>query len=100
MFPKHEMNMFYDFGEPDDQEWLIDEIITHYWNGRKLEFLVKWNLGDETWEPFESCKELEALDKYLELKGLKDDEWNKLPRSGSTTTRTERKSSVTTREMT
>ena len=70
--------MFYDFGNPDDAEWLVDEIVAHKWEGRRIQFLVKWNLGDSTWEPYDHCKELEALDTYLELHGVKD--WRKLPR--------------------
>ena len=27
-------------------------------------------LGDVTWEPLAECKELEALDEYLELRGV------------------------------
>ena len=27
-------------------------------------------LGDVTWEPLAECKELEALDEYLELHGV------------------------------
>ena len=36
-----------------------------------MEFQVKWMAGDVTWEPLSSCKELEALDSYLELQGAK-----------------------------
>lgn len=39
-----------------------------------LEFQVHWTLGDVTWEPLArlaSCKELAALDEYLELYGAK-----------------------------
>ena len=32
-----------------------------------LELQVKWMVGDITWEPLSSCKDLEALDIYLEL---------------------------------
>ena len=35
-----------------------------------LEFQVRWTLGDVTWEPLAECKELEALDEYLELHGV------------------------------
>jgi len=41
----------------------------HRWVGNKVEFLVKWNLGDSTWEPHAHCRDLEALDDYLELHG-------------------------------
>ncbi|KAK0616936.1 hypothetical protein B0T14DRAFT_568502 [Immersiella caudata] len=46
-----------------EEEYEVNEIC----NYRKsedggLEFLVKWKCGDETWEPFESIAETEALD--------------------------------------
>jgi hypothetical protein len=54
-----------------DEEWLIDEIIAHSpINSKDLEFQVQWTLGDVTWEPMSSCKNLEALDHYLELRGM------------------------------
>jgi len=43
-------------------------------------FLVLWNLGDTTWEPYSKCKDLEALDRYLELLGIDSKDWKKLPR--------------------
>ena len=67
-FPKREAKSFYDFGNDDDQEWFIEEIIAHNWEGNKnLNLLVHWTLGDVTWEPYNTCKDLEALDRYLEL---------------------------------
>ena len=71
LFPCHDTTSFYDFGAEGDQEWLVDEIIAHQWSEAKdLELQVKWTLGDVTWEPLASCKELEALDSYLELRGV------------------------------
>ena len=32
---------------------------------------IWWSLGDTTWDLLTSCKELEALDHYLELQGVK-----------------------------
>ena len=57
--------------EPNDDkaEWVVDELLAHRWKGTQIEFLVRWNLGDTTWEPYAHCKELEALDRYLELQG-------------------------------
>jgi len=99
IFPRREAQAFYDFGEDDEQEWLVDEILTHQWNGNKLEFLIRWNLGDTTWEPYAMCKELEALDKYLELQGLREDEWKKLPRKAtSSVKRTTPKASSKSRQ--
>ena len=51
-------------------EWLVDEIKGHRWSGRKIEFEVQWNYGDNTWEPFEICKDLIALDNYLDRIGV------------------------------
>ena len=71
MFPNRETRVFYDFGVPDDAEWVVEDIIAHRWEGRSVKFLVKWSLGDSTWEPYDHCKDLEALDRYLELQGVK-----------------------------
>ena len=39
----------YDFSAPDDAEWAVDKMVGHRWKGNKIEFLMKWNLGDSTW---------------------------------------------------
>ncbi|KAJ3475421.1 hypothetical protein NLI96_g11847 [Meripilus lineatus] len=72
IFPNRDPMVFYDFGTPEEAEWLVDGIIGHEWRGKKVWFHVQWNLGDTTWEPLETCDELEALDRYLELMGVKD----------------------------
>jgi hypothetical protein len=72
LFPHREAHPFYDLGTPDDQEWLVDEIIAHKWDANKLSFQIRWNLGDTTWEPYKACKNLQALDAYLELMGAED----------------------------
>ena len=71
LFPKRDTKVFYDFGNDEDQEWLVEEILAHNWTNNNLELQVKWTLGDVTWEPLSSCKDLEALDVYLELQGAK-----------------------------
>jgi len=71
MFPDRVQPDPYDFGALDDQEWFVDEIIGHQWKARRnLEFHVRWSQGDTTWEPQDQCKDLEALDRYLELQGV------------------------------
>ena len=74
LFPDRTHPGPYDFGTPDDAEWFVDELLGHRWKGPRvadLEFEVRWSLGDTTWEPYANCKELVALDWYLELKGAK-----------------------------
>ena len=71
LFPKRDTKVYYDFGNNKDQEWLVEEILAHKWTNKDLELQVKWMLGDVTWEPLSSCKDLEALDVYLELQGAK-----------------------------
>jgi hypothetical protein len=71
LFPKREVKSFYDFGATADEEWLVNEIIAHRRiNSKELEFQVCWTLGDVTWEPMSACKDLKALDNYLELRGV------------------------------
>jgi transposase InsO family protein len=72
MFPNRVHPEPYDFGAPDDQEWFVDEIVGHRWTDEQdLELEVQWSLGDTTWEPLSTCKDLEALDRYLELHGAR-----------------------------
>ena len=71
LFPKQDVKSFYDFGQDDEQEWLVEEITSHHWsNSKELKLEVRWTLGDTTWEPLASCRDLKALDLYLELRGI------------------------------
>jgi hypothetical protein len=88
LFPHREPHRFYDFGTPDDQEWLVEEILAHQWDRDRLSFQVLWNLGDTTWEPYSSCKDLRALDDYLRLLGV--EEPSELPRKNVPRNRTNR----------
>ena len=68
IFPHCDTKAYYDFGEANEPEWFVDKILAHRWvDTTCLEFQVHWTLGNVTWEPFASCKELTALDEYLEL---------------------------------
>jgi hypothetical protein len=71
-FPNQSQPEPYDFGIEDDHEWFVDEIVGHRWTGKKIEFEVRWSLGDTTWETLANCNQLTALDRYLELKGVED----------------------------
>jgi len=78
LFPGREAKHVYDYGTPEDEEWYVDAIIGHAWQGWKIKFNVQWSLGDTTWEPYEHCKDLIALDEYLALHHVMD--WRKLAR--------------------
>ena len=85
LFPNRKRAEPYDFGTPEEAEWFVDEIVGHKWKGKSVEFLVKWNLGDSTWEPLINCNELTALDTYLTLMDIK--EWQHLPKRVTKTSR-------------
>ena len=73
MFPNQAHPEPYDFSVAD-HEWFVDKILGHHWEkGTRLEslkFEVCWSLGDTTWEPYKTCKDLEVLNCYLELHGV------------------------------
>jgi hypothetical protein len=77
-FPHRDIKSYYDFGNDENEEWLVDEIIGHRWIGEQIEFEVRWNLGDSTWEPYDNVKKLAALDEYIDLQGTKS--WKALPK--------------------
>jgi hypothetical protein len=70
LFLGWESKWFYNFGMPDDDEWLIDEIMGHRFVGKSIKFNVRWTAGDHTWEPYAHVKDLEALDHYYALMGV------------------------------
>ncbi|KNZ80089.1 hypothetical protein J132_07377 [Termitomyces sp. J132] len=49
---------------------VINAVLGHYWDGKNLEFKVHWSLRDTTWESLATCKDLAALNRYLELQGM------------------------------
>ena len=70
-FPNRMQPEPYDFGSSGEQEWFVNEIVGHKWTGpKKVEYQVRWSLGDTTWEPHANCNKLAALDRYLELHGV------------------------------
>jgi len=77
-FPNREATFFYDFGDDPEREWLVDSIVDHTFTGNSIIFHVLWDTGETTREPYRICKELSALDKYLELHGVTS--WRALPR--------------------
>ena len=78
-FPNREATFFYDFGDDPEREWAVDSIVNHKFTGNTITFDVLWDTGETTREPLSNCKELEALDRYLELHGCAN--WRTLPRT-------------------
>lgn len=76
LFPHREVEVFYDFGDDPEREFVVDGIVAHEWRGEAVAFLVQWAAGDATWEPLAHVCELEALDRYLEVMGVT--EWQQL----------------------
>ena len=70
LFPSHKSKHFYDFGMPDNEEWLVDEIVGHKFTGKSIEFNIRWTAGDHTWELYQTVMDLEALDQYYALMGM------------------------------
>ena len=78
-FPNWEATFFYDFGNEPEREWLVDSLVNHKFTGNSIQFNVLWETGETTQEPLVHCKELAALDRYLELHGVT--KWQDLPRT-------------------
>jgi hypothetical protein len=80
LFPNRAPVQFYDFGMTDsvETEEYVNEIVSHYWDNDSVLFLVRWTLGSSSWEPWEVVQDLEAIDTYFELQGVKD--WQELPK--------------------
>ncbi|KXN86862.1 hypothetical protein AN958_09442, partial [Leucoagaricus sp. SymC.cos] len=71
LFPDRAKPEPYDFRIDDEHEWFVDELTGHRFNGhnnKNLKFEVCWSTGNMTWELYHACKDLTALDRYLELR--------------------------------
>jgi hypothetical protein len=66
-FLNREATFFYDFGDDPEHEWLVDSIVDHSFTGNSI---ILWETGEITCEPLHNCKDLAALDRYLELHGV------------------------------
>ncbi|EIN03290.1 hypothetical protein PUNSTDRAFT_23143, partial [Punctularia strigosozonata HHB-11173 SS5] len=47
-FPGREAMSFYDFGQPDELEREVEEIVAHEWDDDEILFLVRWTFGDSS----------------------------------------------------
>jgi hypothetical protein len=78
-FPNCEATFFYNFGDNPEREWLVNSIVDHKFTNNSIQFDVLWDIGETTREPLSHCKDLLALDNYLELHGVT--RWCDLPHS-------------------
>jgi hypothetical protein len=69
LFPNRLSASDYDFGAGTSENY-VDEILDHCISGRRLELLLLWTTGEQTWEPLSECSRLAALDDYLALRGV------------------------------
>jgi hypothetical protein len=69
-FPNREATFFYNFSDNPEREWLIDSIMDHKFTNNSIQFNVLWHMGETTCESLLHCKDLAALDNYLELHGV------------------------------
>ena len=66
LFPGHMDTQIGD-GPENDDEWAVDQIISHAGSANDVVFKVQWKSGDITWLPGYQIKHLQALDEYLSL---------------------------------
>ena len=57
-------------GVSDDDEWDVDQIISHHGSQTDATFKVLWKSGDVTWLPYYQITHLQALTDYLGLLGV------------------------------
>lgn len=75
LFPHRDIQVFYDFGQNEELEYTVKDIIAHNWEGRnsdKLKFYLRFDDGDWEWRDWSQCEDLKALDDYLELRGVQN----------------------------
>lgn len=71
IFPGREALAYYDFGQDPESEWVVRDIESHRWTpAAGHEFYVRWEFGDASWEDMPTCRDLAALDRYLDLMGV------------------------------
>jgi hypothetical protein len=58
------------FGEKLE-EWIVDQIMTHYGKGQGSKFMIQWKVGDRIWATYYEVAHLNALDRYCKLMGVK-----------------------------
>ncbi|KAJ3482856.1 hypothetical protein NLI96_g6704 [Meripilus lineatus] len=56
--------------EDQEEEWMIDRVLSHKGAGDQAIFECAWKSGDQTWMPYDSLAQSEALKAYLELLGI------------------------------
>ncbi|THU76101.1 hypothetical protein K435DRAFT_562175, partial [Dendrothele bispora CBS 962.96] len=51
--------------------WLVQEILSHIGSKELSTFEILWKSGDKSWLPYDRVAHLNALQRYLDLLGVK-----------------------------
>jgi hypothetical protein len=85
--------------DADEQEgqFLVDEILDYRHRKGKLELLIQWNHGDQTWEPYKGNERLEAVDHFLAKLGVESSDL--LPEKDDNVSQNQKESEDVQREL-
>ena len=53
-----------------DDEWTVEQILSHAGAGANSSFEIKWRSGDVTWLPYYQITHLNVLTEYFYLLGI------------------------------
>ena len=60
-----------------EEEWAVEEVLSHHGSKGDIIFELKWKSGDITWLPSHDIAHLQVLKNYLDAQGM--DQINQLP---------------------
>ena len=64
-------------GPEVEEEWAVEEVLSHHGSKGDIIFELKWKSGDITWLPSHDIAHLQVLKNYLDAQGV--DQINQLP---------------------
>jgi hypothetical protein len=59
-------------GPEAEEEWAVDEILSHHGTREDILFEIKWKAGDVTWLSYHQISHLQALKSYLDAHGVEE----------------------------
>ena len=76
LFPGWQENQLR-LGPEVEEEWAVEEVLSHHGSKGDIIFELKWKSGDITWLPSHDIAHLQVLKNYLDAQGM--DQINQLP---------------------